>query len=50
VTKRQQGRFEGVLRTLSVRAEISIVPVTDKGSPNQPDYRVLSAPAGTARA
>jgi uncharacterized protein (DUF736 family) len=42
VTKREDGHYEGELRTLSVRAEISIVPVTDKGSPNQPDYRVLS--------
>jgi uncharacterized protein (DUF736 family) len=42
VTKRQDGRYEGELRTLSVRAEITIVPVGDKASPNQPDYRVLS--------
>jgi uncharacterized protein (DUF736 family) len=42
VTKREDGRYEGELRTLSVRAEISIVPVVDKGSPNQPDFRVLS--------
>jgi uncharacterized protein (DUF736 family) len=42
VTKREDGRYEGELRTLSVRANLSIVPVIDKGSPNQPDYRVLS--------
>jgi len=42
VMKRDDGHYEGELRTLSVRAEISIVPVVDKGSPNQPDYRVLS--------
>ena len=42
VTKREDGRYEGELRTLSIRAEISIVPVGDKMSPNQPDYRVLS--------
>ena len=29
-------------QTLSIRAEIAIVPVTDKVSPNQPDYRVVS--------
>ena len=42
VTKREDGRYEGELRTLSIRADISIVPVVDKMSPNQPDYRVLS--------
>ena len=36
------GRYEGELKTLSVRAEIAIVPVGDKSSPTQPDYRVLS--------
>jgi uncharacterized protein (DUF736 family) len=42
VTKRSDGRYEGELRTLSTRAEIVILPVTDKVSPGQPDYRVLS--------
>lgn len=42
VTKREDGRFEGELRTLSIRSEVAIVPVTDKSSPNQPDYRVMS--------
>ena len=42
VTKRDDGRYEGELRTLTFRAEVAIVPVTDKGSPNQPGYRVLS--------
>jgi uncharacterized protein (DUF736 family) len=42
VTKREDGRFEGELRTLSIRAEIAIVPATDKASPNQPDFRVMS--------
>src|SRR5262249_45444928 len=43
VTKREDGRYEGELKTLSVRAEISIVPVTDKGSPpHQPYYRGLA--------
>jgi uncharacterized protein (DUF736 family) len=40
VTKREDGRYEGDLRTLSVRAEIAIL--LGKTSPNQPDYRVLS--------
>lgn len=42
VTKREDGRYEGELKTLSVRAEIQIVPVHDKSSATQPDYRVLS--------
>ena len=42
VTKRPDGRYEGELRTLSIRAEIVILPVGDKASPNQPDFRVLS--------
>ena len=42
VTKRVDGRYEGEIRTLSVRASIAIVPVTEKASPSQPDYRVLS--------
>jgi uncharacterized protein (DUF736 family) len=42
VTKREDGRYEGELKTLSVRADISILPVGDKASPSQPDYRVVS--------
>ena len=42
VTKREDGRYEGELKTLSVRAEIQIVPVGDKSASAQPDYRVLS--------
>lgn len=42
VTKREDGRFEGELKTLSIRAEIVILPVSDKPAPNQPDYRVMS--------
>ena len=42
VTKREAGRYEGELKTLSVRAEIILLPVADKASPSQPDYRVMS--------
>ena len=42
VTKREDGRYEGELRTLAVRADIVVIPVTDKASPSSPDYRVLS--------
>jgi uncharacterized protein (DUF736 family) len=42
VTKREDGRYEGELKTLSIRADIAILPVTDKMSDNQPDFRVMS--------
>ena len=37
VTKREDGRYEGELRTLSVRAEIVVLPVHDKSAPAQPE-------------
>lgn len=40
VTRNQNG-FKGQLRTLSISAEISIVPAR-KTSDNQPDYRVVA--------
>ena len=42
VTRREDGRYEGELKTLSVRADITILPVGDKASPSLPDYRVVS--------
>ena len=42
VTKHDDGHCEGELRTLSIRADITVMPVTDKASYNQPDFRVLS--------
>jgi uncharacterized protein (DUF736 family) len=42
VTKHDDGRYEGELKTLSVRADITVMPVTDKATHNQPDFRVLS--------
>ena len=36
VTKRDDGHYEGELRTLSIRADITIMPVTDKASPTSP--------------
>ena len=42
VTKREDGRYEGELKTLTMRTDVSVVPVTDKVSPGQPDYRVIS--------
>ena len=40
VTRNQNG-FKGQLKTLSISAEISIVPAR-KTSDNQPDYRVVA--------
>ena len=40
VTRNQNG-YKGQLRTLSISAEISIVPAR-KTSDNQPDYRVVA--------
>ena len=37
VTKREDGRYEGELKTLTMRTDVSIIPVTDKVSPGQPD-------------
>jgi len=42
VTKQDNGGYKGQLRTLSIRAEIDIVPNTMKSAENQPDFRVLT--------
>jgi len=42
VTKREDGRYEGELRTLSLRASIAILPVGDKLTETQPDFRVMA--------
>ncbi|MCP4083027.1 MAG: DUF736 domain-containing protein, partial [Planctomycetaceae bacterium] len=42
VTKLKDGSYKGELKTLSIRAEIVIVPNADKSSDKQPDYRVLA--------
>ena len=42
VTKREDGRYEGELKTISVRADIVIIPMGEKSAEGQPDYRVLS--------
>lgn len=43
VTKQDTGGYKGQLKTLSIQAEIEIVPNDDKSSPNQPDFRVFQA-------
>ena len=42
VTKQANGGYKGVLRTLSIRAEIDLVPNTSKTAESQPDFRVLT--------
>jgi uncharacterized protein (DUF736 family) len=42
VTKQATGGFKGQLRTLTLRADIEIVPNTTKSADSQPDFRVLS--------
>src|SRR5690242_3200483 len=42
VAKDENGGFKGQLKTLSIRAEISIVPNARKKNGTQPDFRVRS--------
>jgi uncharacterized protein (DUF736 family) len=43
VTKQASGGYKGQLKTLSIRAEIEIVPNMGKdAASNQPDFRVLT--------
>jgi uncharacterized protein (DUF736 family) len=42
VTANKSGGFKGQLKTLSLTADIEIVPNEHKAHDNQPDYRVLS--------
>lgn len=41
VIKAADGSYKGQLRTLSIRAEIAVLPNTAKTSATQPDYRVV---------
>lgn len=42
VSRTDNGGFKGQLKTLTIRAEIDIVPNASKSSDSQPDFRVLS--------
>src|SRR5487761_1332444 len=42
VTKQANGGYKGQLKTLSIRAEIDLVPNAGKTAENQPDFRVLT--------
>ena len=41
VVKQPNGSYKGQLKTLTIRADISIVPNVEKKADEQPDYRVL---------
>ncbi len=42
VTKQSNGGFKGQVKTLSIRADIDIVPNISKSTDQQPDFRVLT--------
>jgi uncharacterized protein (DUF736 family) len=42
VTKQADGHYKGTLRTVSIKADIDILPNTQKTSDSQPDFRVVT--------
>ena len=42
VTKQPNGSYKGQLKTVSIRADIEVVPNRSKSADSQPDYRVLT--------
>jgi uncharacterized protein (DUF736 family) len=40
VAKQANGSFKGQLKTLTIRAEVEIIPNRSKANEHQPDYRV----------
>ena len=42
VTKQTNGAYKGQLKTLSIRAEIDILPNPAKSGDSQPDFRVMT--------
>ena len=42
VRKENNGRYSGQLKTISIKADIDIVPNTNKTSDSQPYFRVLT--------
>jgi uncharacterized protein (DUF736 family) len=43
VTKQSNGGFKGQIRTLSIRADIDIIPNGTKAGDTHPDFRVMTA-------
>ena len=42
VTKQPNGSYKGQLKTVSIRADIEIVPNGSKSADSEPDFRVLT--------
>jgi uncharacterized protein (DUF736 family) len=42
VTKQDDGRYSGSIKTISIRADVEIIPNLSKTADAQPDYRVLT--------
>jgi len=42
VTKNDNGSYRGQLKTVSIRADIDIIPNRDKSAETHPDYRVFT--------
>jgi uncharacterized protein (DUF736 family) len=42
VTKQSNGHYKGTLRTVSIKADIDILPNIRKTSDTQPDFRVMT--------
>ncbi len=42
VTKHSNGGYKGQLKTVSIRADIDIIPNRDKSAENHPDFRVVT--------
>jgi uncharacterized protein (DUF736 family) len=42
VTKQSNGGYKGQIKTISIRADIDIVPNATKAADQQPDFRVLA--------
>jgi uncharacterized protein (DUF736 family) len=50
VTKNDNGSYKGQLKTVSIRADIDIIPNRDKSAGTHPDFRVITQGVETARA
>jgi uncharacterized protein (DUF736 family) len=42
VTRNENGGYKGQLKTVSIRADIDIVPNRDKSADTHPDFRVVT--------
>jgi uncharacterized protein (DUF736 family) len=42
VRKEDDGRYTGTIKTISIRADVEIIPNLNKTAEVQPDYRVLT--------